>query len=171
MTPRVRLFANRDYTAFVRIRRLAEQRDISVALAREQDGHWDHSRYERIRVVAADEEDAPLGYGEIYHEPSRFDPRRYFVRLAVDPRLRRRGIGAAMWTQLRAELDERSGKTAVQVVLQAADAVIVQKTLAGPSEHLVREIHHRDRGSWRRGEELCRDIAMPAPQVQKARSW
>ena len=112
MTPRVRLFADRDYAAFVRIRRLAEQRDISVALAREEDGRWDHSRYERVRVVAADEEDAPLGYGEIYHEPSRFDPRRYFIRLAVDPRLRRQGIGAAVWTQLRAELDERSAKIA-----------------------------------------------------------
>ena len=112
MTPRVRLFADRDYAAFVRIKRLAEQRDISVALAREQDGRWDHSRYEQVRIVAVDEEDAPLGYGEIYHEPSRFDPRRYFVRLAVDPRLRRQGIGAAMWTQLRAELDERSAKIA-----------------------------------------------------------
>jgi mycothiol synthase len=110
--PRVRLFADRDYSAFVRIRRLAEQRDISVAMAREQDGHWDHSRYEQVRVVAVDEEDAPLGYGEIHHEPSRFDPRRYFVRLAVDPRLRRQGIGAAIWTQLRAELEERSAKLA-----------------------------------------------------------
>jgi len=112
VTPRVRLFADHDYAAFVRIRRLAEQRDISVALAREQDGHWDHSRYEQVRVVAVDEEDAPVGYGEIYHEPSRFDPRRYFVRLAVDPRLRRQGIGAAIWTQLRAELDERSARIA-----------------------------------------------------------
>ena len=110
MTPRVRVFADRDYTAFVRIKRLAEQRDISVAVAREQDGRWDHSRYERVRVVAVDEEDAPLGYGEIHHEPSRFDPRRYFLRLAVDPRLRRQGIGALIWTQLRAELDERSAK-------------------------------------------------------------
>jgi GNAT superfamily N-acetyltransferase len=96
----------------VRIKRLAEQRDISVATAREDDGRWDHARYEQVRVVAIDEEDAPLGYGEIYHEPSRFDPRRYFVRLAVDPRLRRHGIGAALWTQLRAELDERSAKVA-----------------------------------------------------------
>ena len=112
MTRRVRLFADRDYAAFVRIKRLAEQRDISVALAREQDDRWDHSRYEQVRVVAVDEEDAPVGYGEIYHEPTRFDPRRYFLRLAVDPRLRRQGIGGAMWTQLRAELDERSAKIA-----------------------------------------------------------
>jgi mycothiol synthase len=110
--PQVRLFADRDYAAFVRIKRLAEQRDISVATVREQDGRWDHSRYEQVRVVAVDEEDAPVGYGEIYHEPSRFDPRRYFVRLAVDPRLRRHGIGASIWTQLRSELDERSAKIA-----------------------------------------------------------
>ena len=109
---RVRLFADRDYPAFVRIKRLAEQRDISVAGARDEDGRWDHSRYERVRVVAVDEEDAPVGYGEIYHEPSRFDPRRYFIRLAVDSRLRRQGIGAAVWTALRAELDERSAKVA-----------------------------------------------------------
>jgi GNAT superfamily N-acetyltransferase len=63
-------------------------------------------------VVAVDEEDAPVGYGEIYHEPSRFDPRRYFIRLAVDSRLRRHGIGASLWTTLRAELDERSAKVA-----------------------------------------------------------
>jgi GNAT superfamily N-acetyltransferase len=112
VTPRVRLFADRDYPAFVRIKRLAEQRDISVATARDEDGRWDHRRYERVRVVAADEEDAPLGYGEIYHDPSRFDPRRYFVRLAVDPRLRRQGIGAGIWTQLRAELDERAARVA-----------------------------------------------------------
>jgi GNAT superfamily N-acetyltransferase len=112
VTPRVRLFADHDYPAFVRIKRLAEQRDLSVDLVRNADARWDHARYEQVRVVAVDEEDAPLGYGEIYHEPSRFDPRRYFIRLAVDPRLRRQGIGAAMWTQLRAELDERSAKTA-----------------------------------------------------------
>jgi len=35
---RVRLFADRDYPAYVRIKRLAEQRDISVAEARDQDG-------------------------------------------------------------------------------------------------------------------------------------
>ena len=112
MTLRVRLFADRDYAGFVRIRRLAEQQDVSIETAREQDGRWDHSRFERVRVVAVDEEDAPLGYGEIYQEASRFERLRYFVRLAVDPRLRRRGIGAAMWGQLRAELDERAATVA-----------------------------------------------------------
>ena len=49
MTRRVRLFPDRDYAAFVRIKRLAEQRDISVANAREDDGRWNHARYEQVR--------------------------------------------------------------------------------------------------------------------------
>ena len=61
-----------------------------------------------MRVVAVDEEDAPVGYGEIAHEPSRFAPRRYFLRLGVDGPLRRRGIGATIWDRLRVALDERA---------------------------------------------------------------
>jgi GNAT superfamily N-acetyltransferase len=109
---RVRPFADRDYPAFVRLKRLAEQRDLSVDDVRAADDRWDHGRFEKVRVVAIDEEDAPIGYGEIYHESSRFDPRRYFVRLAVEPRLRRKGIGAAIWEHLRAELDERAAHVA-----------------------------------------------------------
>ena len=112
MTYRVRPFAERDYAAYVRITSLAEQRALDVATERAADARWDHSRYEKVRVVAVDEEDAPLGFGEIYHEPTRFEPRRYFIRLAVEARLRRRGIGAALWEQLRAELDERAALVA-----------------------------------------------------------
>jgi ribosomal protein S18 acetylase RimI-like enzyme len=116
---RVRPFAERDYTAFARIRSTGEGEPTTPEEARERDATWDWSRYERVRVVAVDEEDAPLGYGEIYHEPTRFDPRRYYMRLAVDLRMRRRGIGDAIWRQLRAELDERS---ALGVYLWARDA-------------------------------------------------
>ncbi|TMC75849.1 MAG: GNAT family N-acetyltransferase [Chloroflexi bacterium] len=112
MSIRVRLFAERDYLAFVRIKSLADGARLSVDDVRAEDGRWDHSRYEKVRIVSVDEEDAPIGYGEIYHEPSRFERRRYFLRLGVDGALRRRGIGAAIWQQLRAELDERSALVA-----------------------------------------------------------
>ena len=82
--------------AFARIRSTGEADPTTPEQSRERDARWDWSRYEKVRVVAVDEEDAPLGYGEIYHEPNRFDPRRYFVRLAVDLRMRRRGIGARL---------------------------------------------------------------------------
>ena len=109
MPQRVRPFADRDYAGFVRLLRRAEGELRSIDDARALDARWDHGRYEKVRVIAVDEEDAPLGYGEIYHEPSRFDPRRYFLRLGVDRRLRR-GIGAALWDHLRAELDERAAR-------------------------------------------------------------
>ena len=127
MIPRVRLFAERDYAAFVRLKRLAEQRDITVEQIRDADRRWDHGRFEKVRVVAVDEEDAPIGYGEIYHESSRFDPRRYFLRLAVEPRLRRQGIGDALWTHLRDELDERDARVAC---LWAGDATACQSFIA-----------------------------------------
>ena len=107
MTVRVRPFAERDHVAFARIRSTGEGEPTTPEESRERDASWDWSRYERVRVVAVDEEDAPLGYGEIYQEPTRFDPRRYFLRLAVDLRMRRRGIGELIWTQLLAELRER----------------------------------------------------------------
>jgi ribosomal protein S18 acetylase RimI-like enzyme len=112
VTVRVRPFADRDHPAVTRIRRVAEGEPMSVEEARAADARWDWSRYEKVRVVAVDEEDAPLGYGQIAHEPSRFEPRRYFVRIAVDPAKRRRGIGAAIWTQLHAELVERRAEVA-----------------------------------------------------------
>jgi GNAT superfamily N-acetyltransferase len=104
---RVRPFAESDYAAFTRIKSLAEGRRLSVDDVRADDRRWDYARYEKVRVVAVDEENAPLGYGEIYHEPSRFEPRRYFLRLGVDGPRRRQGIGAAIWAHLAAELDER----------------------------------------------------------------
>ncbi|MDQ2951851.1 MAG: GNAT family N-acetyltransferase [Chloroflexota bacterium] len=107
MSVRVRPFADRDHNAFARVRSTGEGEPTTPEQSRERDALWDRSRYERVRVVAVDEEDAPLGYGEIYQEPTRFDPRRYYVRLAVDLRMRRRGTGDALWRQLRAELGER----------------------------------------------------------------
>ena len=112
MTVRVRPFAaDRDYPAYSRIHSLAEGLRVTPDEARAQDARWDWN-YEKVRVVGVDEEDVPLGYGELYHEPARFDPRRYFVRLAVEPRLRRRGIGASIWDHFAAELDERRARVA-----------------------------------------------------------
>jgi len=108
VTVRVRPFADRDYLAFSRIWRVCEAELVDAAVLRSRDSRWDRARYEKVRIVAVDEEDVPLGYGELRHEPSRFEPRRYFVRLGVDPAKRRRGIGAALWDAVAAELDERS---------------------------------------------------------------
>jgi len=120
---RVRPFDDLDYTAYARIASLAEGRRLDAALERAADARWDHARYDRRRVVAVDEEDAPVGYGEIRHEPSRFDPRRFFVRLGVDSPTRRRGVGAALWDRLASELAARRAEVAC---LWAGDATACQ---------------------------------------------
>ncbi|OLC58329.1 MAG: hypothetical protein AUH85_00915 [Chloroflexi bacterium 13_1_40CM_4_68_4] len=127
MTVRVRPFADRDYAAYARIRSTGEQDGTTPDDARARDATWDSVRYEKVRLVAVDEEDAPLGYGEIYHEPSRFDPQRYFMRLAVDLRMRRRSIGAVLWTALRGELLERD---ALGVYAWARDSTAAASFLA-----------------------------------------
>jgi mycothiol synthase len=124
---RVRPFDDPDYAAYARIASIAEGARIDVASAREADARWDRARYDRLRVVAVDEEDAPLGYGEIHHEPSRYDPRRYFLRLGVDADRRRRGVGAALWERLAIELAARSAEV---VGLWAGDATACQAFIA-----------------------------------------
>jgi GNAT superfamily N-acetyltransferase len=157
VTVRVRPFADQDHPAVTRIRRVAEGEPISVEEARAADARWDWSRYERVRVVAVDEEDAPLGYAQIAHEPSRFEPRRYFVRLAVDPAKRRRGIGAALWTQLHAELVERSARVAC---LWARDHTACADFLARRGFHEVTRTYA-----------LVRAVAtapLPTPAIEEA---
>ena len=107
---RVRPFAERDYNAYARLASIGEGVRLEADAARALDARWDHTRFYRSRVVVADEEDAPLGFGEIRQEPSRYDPGRYFLRLAVDPTLRRTGIGAALWDHLAIELAARDAE-------------------------------------------------------------
>ena len=120
---RVRPFGDADYTAYARIASIADGERIDASTARAADARWDRERYDRVRVVSVDEEDAPVGYGEIHHDPRRYDPRRYFLRLGVDPERRRRGIGAALWTGLSAELGQRAAEV---VGLWAGDATACQ---------------------------------------------
>ena len=120
---RVRPFAERDYNAFARLASVGEGQPLQPDAARAIDARWDHARFYRSRVVAVDEEDAPLGFGEIRQEPSRYEPGRYFLRLAVDAAFRRTGLGAALWDALATELRERGAEI---VCLWAADATACQ---------------------------------------------
>ena len=120
---RARPFAERDYNAYARLASIGEGVRLEPDAARALDARWDHIRFYRCRVVVVDEEDAPLGFGEIRQEPSRYDPGRYFLRLAVDPSLRRTGIGAALWDGLAVELRARDAEIAC---LWAGDATACQ---------------------------------------------
>lgn len=107
MQLRVRPFHPHDYPRIARMKSEAEGETVSVEDIRRYDEQWDYSRYEKVRVVAQDEEGVAVGYGEVHHEPDAFDPRRYFLHLAVDVDYRRRGVATAIWEHLREELSER----------------------------------------------------------------
>jgi ribosomal protein S18 acetylase RimI-like enzyme len=107
MEIRVRPFHPHDYPRLAKMKCDAEGEQVTVEDLRRYDERWDHSRYEKVRVVAQDEEGVAVGYGELHHEPDRFDPRRYFLHLAVDVPYRRRGIATAIWEHVREELAER----------------------------------------------------------------
>ncbi len=107
MQIRVRPFHPHDYPRIAKIKGEAEGEQVAAADLRRYDEQWDHSRFEKARVVAQDEEGVAIAYGEIHHEPDHFDPRGYFLHLAVDRAYRRRGIATAIWDHLREELSER----------------------------------------------------------------
>lgn len=104
----VRLFAERDYSAYAHLRRGSVDSELSVDHIRVEDRRWDSPRFDKVRVVAVDDDDKPVGYGEIYHSPSRFDPRRYFFDMGVDSGVQRQGVGGAIWVRLQVELVKRS---------------------------------------------------------------
>lgn len=107
MEIRVRPFHPHDYPRLAKMKCDAEGEQVTVEDIRRYDERWDHSRFEKVRVVAQDEEGVAIGYGELHHEPDQFDPRRYFLHLAVDTPYRRRGVATALWDHLREELTER----------------------------------------------------------------
>ena len=104
----VRPFHPHDYPRLAKLRQEAEGERITVEELRRFDEQWDHSRFEKLRVIAQDEESVAIGYGELHHEPDRFDPRCYFLQLAVDPAYQRRGVATALWDHMKEELDERA---------------------------------------------------------------
>ena len=103
----MRPFHPHDYPRLAKMKCEAESEFVTVEDLRRYDERWDHSRFEKVRVVATDEEGVAIGYGELHHEPDRFDPRRYFLHLAVDTAYRRRGVATAIWDHMREELAER----------------------------------------------------------------
>jgi len=107
MEIKVRPFHPHDYPRIAKMKCEAEGEQLTVEDLRRYDERWDHSRFEKVRLVAQDEEGVAIAYGELHHEPDAFHPRRYFLHLAVDTPYRRRGVATAIWDHMREELAER----------------------------------------------------------------
>lgn len=101
-----------DFEAVASISRRSGEGHVDAETLLNEERAFDRTRFDRIHLVATDEEGVVVGRAIGTHVPSRFEPGRYFVGIEVDPRLRRRGIGAAMWSELAARLAERRAQLA-----------------------------------------------------------
>src|SRR3989304_4059501 len=91
---RLRPFREEDYPRMVEIGVASFPDDPwTVGEGRPWDASWDHGR--------------AVGYGRINHIPWEFHPQTYYLNVTVDPALRQRGIGSAIYAALLGELQRR----------------------------------------------------------------
>ncbi len=106
---KIRAYRDADLAAYVAIRNAVDpERPTSLEEARHDDARWDSRRYHMARFAAEDAGGRICGWGQVAHVPWHFHPRKYGLRLEVDPGHRRRGIGARLFTRLRQELQARA---------------------------------------------------------------
>ncbi len=90
----------------------------TVAEVRHQDEVWDHDKYFKRRVVV--EQDGKIvGAGDLNHSRWTFHPDKYHLEIKVDPDVRRRGIGQAMYQDLLAAARDREAKELIAGVKES----------------------------------------------------
>lgn len=136
-----------DYERLVEIANANQPDDLtSVEGMRHWDNSWDTSRFDRLRIVADDPAGRIVGSGQINHIPYQFHPRKYGMRIAVDPAVHRHGIGSAIYARLMAELRRR-------------DAISVRANAQESKAHGVEFLAHRGFREIQREWESRLDVA------------
>ena len=119
-----RLFAPGDYEGYQALGNLCYPDYPGVVEElRHQDKIWDHSKFFKRRIVV-EQGGKIVGAGDLNHSRWTFDPDKYHLELKVDPDVRRRGIGRAVYEDLLAVARERKAKQLIAGVKESmADGV------------------------------------------------
>jgi GNAT superfamily N-acetyltransferase len=134
VTAQIRPYADADLAAMVGVRsRAAPEAATTVEQAAYRESLWDTSRYTRVRLVA-ERDDQVVGWGEVTHAPWRFHPRKYALRLYVEPTRQGQGIGSALHDRLLDELRERGALLARATVHETRPRAVEFFTRRGYAE-------------------------------------
>lgn len=104
MTATIRAFTPQDYD---RLAEVSAAVDLTHSAGAEITRHRDENlepRVRLLRLVAETADGLPVGFGHVMHIWWNFHPRRFVMRIMVDPPAQGRGIGSALYARLLSEL-------------------------------------------------------------------
>jgi GNAT superfamily N-acetyltransferase len=101
---RIRAFEDRDYERLPEINAAVNPHSSWTPESLRYGDATLEGRVRQLRFVADAQPDGVVGYGQVGHIWWAFHPRRYLLRLQVHPAWQHRGIGAALFDRLLAQL-------------------------------------------------------------------
>jgi GNAT superfamily N-acetyltransferase len=101
---RFRAFEERDYQRLAEINAAVDPDTSSTAESLRYRDTTLEPRVRMVRIVAETDTDTVVAAGQMMHIWWAYHPRRYLMRLQVDPAWQRRGIGSALFDRLVAEV-------------------------------------------------------------------
>ena len=141
-----RAFEDRDYERLAEISSAIEPRTSSTAQSLRYRDATLEPRVRMVRIVAETETDTVVAAGQLMHIWWAYHPRRYLLRLEVDPAWQHHGIGSALFDRLLAELTN-----------WGADLVRTEAPSLRPAA--IAFLEHRGFCEWRRRWESSLDVA------------
>jgi mycothiol synthase len=141
-----RAFEDRDYQRLAEINAAIDPRSSSTRESLRYRDATLEPRVRMVRIVAETQTDTVVAAGQVMHIWWAYHPRRYLMRLEVDPAWQHRGIGSALFERLLAELNT-----------WGADLVRTEAPSLRPEA--IAFLEHRGFREWRRRWESSLDVA------------
>jgi mycothiol synthase len=142
----IRALEDRDYPRLAEIEAAIDpSRASSADLLRQRDAVRE-PRVRVLRLVAEHNSDDVVGHARVQHIWWNFNPRNYVMRIQVDPRWQRRGVGSGLFDRLLAQLLDWK-------------AALVRCETRDSQAAAIAFLQHRAFREWRRRWESVLEVA------------